>query len=155
MAAGNGRNIKDALVAMLQAVTYGAEPAFNMVLDNTRDEFSGSPNCLVLPDKLVSTVESNVTMAHKQTFSLVLHLPVEKLDTIEQAQYNQMYDLVDLVMNAVENGFYTDFVSQHAPNMHNYLMTCDQGTIRPVQSKIGPILMANMSVSVTYSQNVF
>lgn len=153
--AGITRQIKDALVVALQAVEYGGEPAFVSVLDNTHDEFSGFPAALVLPDKITSVPEGlGRVMQHTANYQIVTHVPVASPSDVEQTQYDTMYDLADLVQGAVESGFFNNILSQQISGFASYDMQCKQGIIRPVQSKIGPILLATLNVEVTYSQDV-
>lgn len=152
---GTTRKIKDALVAMLQAVQYGGENAFTSVLDNTHDEFTGFPAALVLPDKVTSVPEAlGGVMQHVARFVVVTHIPVASVSSVEQTQYNTIYDLNDLVMNAVESGYLNDFISQQIPGFASYNMECTEGAIRVAKSKVGPILLATLNVEVTYSQDV-
>lgn len=153
---GYTRQIKDALVAMLEAVQYGGEPAFVSVLDNTHDEFSGFPAALVIPDKIQSSPEAlGGVMTHVASYEVVTHIPVASASTVEQIQYNTIMDLSDLVQGAVESGFYRDFISSQIPEFASYNMECKQGIIRAVNSKIGPILLATLNIEVTYSQDVY
>jgi hypothetical protein len=153
--AGITRQLKDALVAILQTVQYGGEPAFVSVLDNTHDEFSGFPAALVLPDKITSVpMGLGGQMEHTAAFEFVTHIPVASPSDVEQTQYNTMYDLTDLLQNAIESGFFTNALSQQIAGFASYNMTCKQAVIRPVQSKIGPILLSRLNIEITYSQDV-
>ena len=74
---GNNRLIKDAVISILQAITYdaggGAEPAFVQVLDNTHDAFDGYPSVRVLPNTLKSVTETNMSREHTVSFAAIIH----------------------------------------------------------------------------------
>lgn len=156
---GNNRKIKDALISMLQGITYdtgsGPEPAFVNVLDNTKYEFEGYPSVLVLPNTLASTTAQSAQMDHTVSFATIMHFSLSDPATIETATYNQMYDLTDLIVDTVEHGDYIGQLSTIDPTITNWRMDVKQARWYVATGKIGALLLCNVDIEVTYSKDVY
>lgn len=156
---GNNRRIKDALVTVLQGVTYdtgsGGEPAFVNVLDNTKDEFEGYPSVRLLPNDITSITGSSTQKDHTVSFAALMHFPLEDPANIESDVYNQMYDLTDLIVDTVEHGDYVGQLSAIDPAINNWKMEVSQATWQVVTGKIGSFLLCNVNINTTYSKDVY
>ncbi len=157
---GNSRKIKDALITILQGITYdtggGAEPAFVQVLDNTKDEFEGYPSVRVLPNTLSSVTADSESRDHTVAFAVIMHFPLSSPTDVESATYNHMYDLSDLIMDTAEHADYIGQLSTIDPTFINWLMNVTQVRwyISP-NAKPGPILLCNINIEVSYAKSLF
>jgi hypothetical protein len=151
---GLNRRIKDALVSILSGLTYGGEPAFVSVLDNTHAEFSGSPVARVLPDGYKSVTGSNYQKDHTVSFSIIISWPLEDPSDVEADLYNAMYDLTDVVVNALELGDHAGQLTTVDPTIQDWKMDVTKAAWRLAAGKTGALLLDEIIVEVTYSQDV-
>lgn len=156
---GLNRRIKDALVTILSGMTYdagaGAEPAFANVVDNTHNDFEGSPIARVLPSDYTSVTGSNVQRDHTVTYSVILSWALEDPRDIEANLYNQMYDLTDLIVNTLQSDDYSGELTSLDPKIQDWMMNVNQATWRIGAGKTGALLLCEIKVAVTYSQDIY
>lgn len=151
---GMNRKIKDALVTILTGLTYGGEPAFVSVLDNTHSEFAGSPVARVLPDGYRSVTGSNYQKDHMVSFSVIISWPIEDPSNIEADLYNAMYDLTDVVVNALELGDHAGRLSAIDPTIQDWKLDVTRANWRLAAGKTGALLLDEIIVEITYSQDI-
>lgn len=165
---GNSKRIKNALMAMLTAIQYdaggGAENAFAQVLDNSRNIFDGYPNAQVLPGDI--TVERPTTgQADKAPAYIVrIRIPLESLDAanetrtpdeIQSAAYDQMYDLTDLVIDAVDQADHDASLTDDAGLISITMMDATRGDWLVVTAADGSVLLCDVNLAVSYSRNLY
>lgn len=152
------RRIKDGIVGVLQGITYdtgsGPEPAFVSVLDNTKDEFQGYPSVRVLPNDFNSEPGEMSQRDHTPSFTLILHLPLESASEIESATYDQMYDLTDLIVDALEHADYEGTLNGESLTHNTWRLVVPQVSWFVATGKAGALLLCNIDVEVSYSKNV-
>lgn len=156
---GMNRRLKDALVTILSAVQYdaggGPENAFAQVIDNTHDEFEQSPTLRILPNRLASITGSDTQKDHTVSLSAIMDFPLQDPANIESTTYNQMYDLVDLVVDTIEHADYIGQLSEIDPLIKNWKMDVTQATLSLAGTKEGAALLCNINIELTYSKDVY
>lgn len=155
---GASRKIKDGLVQILQGITYdtgaGAEPAFTSVISSSTDQFEGSPVAMVLPSALDSQTAASAQFDHTNAFSVWIFLSITDPASVEDAVYSQMLDLVDLVVDTTEHDDYIGRLSQIDPTFQNWIMNVSHTRIYTAAGKGGAYLVADMSITISYSKDV-
>ncbi|MGO4470336.1 hypothetical protein AB4Y95_00155 [Arthrobacter sp. M-10] len=156
---GDSRKIKDGLVQILQGITYdggsGQEPAFAQVITDSRDQFEASPTVMILPTGLTSQTSTNVEFDHTNSFSLWIFLSITDPEAVESAVFDQMLDLVDLVVDTTEHADRIGQLSTIDPTFQNWMMNIARSRIYVSGGKGGAYLVADMTVQVSYSKDVF
>lgn len=154
------RHIRDAVIQVLQGIQYdagsGPEPAFdpdaNPVTSNPADELKGEPFCLVYPGKLETKKAARGIQDRTVNLCVFLELSLESSTGRTQAQtYDYMYDLTELVLNALDEGDYTDALHSDDSTIVNWIMNASVGTMRPAKSKVGVVLLCQIDVAIKYS----
>jgi hypothetical protein len=155
---GKNRRIKDALVTILQGITYdagsGAEPAFVSVLDNTKDEFNGYPAVRVLPNNLSSVTGSTFQRDHTVSYAVIMHFPLEDPSNIESNLYNQLSDLSELIVNTMEQADKSATLSAIDPQIQDWKIDVKSARWYVASGKAGALLLSNVDIEVTYSQDL-
>jgi hypothetical protein len=155
---GRNRRIKDALVTILQGITYdagsGAEPAFVSVLDNTKDEFEGYPAVRVLPNNLASVTGSTYQRDHTVSYAVIMHFPLEDPNNIESQLYNQLSDLSELIVNVMEQADKSATLSSIDPVIQDWKIDVKSARWYVAAGKAGSLLLSNIDIEVTYSQDL-
>lgn len=153
---GYSKRIKNALMTILQGITYdagsGPEPAFVQVLDNTHDEFEGYPSIRILPNKLPSKSAAVGDFDHTVSYALLTTFPLESTLDIESSTYDQLYDLTDLVVNTLEHADYTGQLSAIDPTIQDWMMNVPLSRWHVGQGKTGALLIGEITVEVSYHQ---
>lgn len=156
---GMSKKIKNALKTVLQGITYdtggGAEPAFVSVLDNTKDEFDGYPSMRILPNNINSSSAATGEFDHKISYALLMSFPLESTLDIESTTYDHMYDLTDLVIDTIEHADYVGQLSQIDSTIQNWMMNVPQSRWYVGQGKAGALLLAEITVELTYKKDLF
>lgn len=149
------RKIRDALVTILQGLTYdaggGAEPAFALVTGDPSLEFQQEPFALVFPAPILSTKAATGQNDREVQFSLLVLLNMEGGGRTQNSTYNYMYDLTELIMDALDKGDFHDVLNTADPTLGTWLMDSSRGTFLPAETKSGAALLCTIDVSVTYS----
>lgn len=155
---GKSRHIRDALVTLLQGVTYdaggGPEPALGIVTADPSAEFSAEPFCLVLPgpiDNIMVTTSQNDRTVH---FSVLLMLTMETVNRTRAATYNYMEDLTDLLMDTLDEADFHDQLNTVDNTIGTWLMATNRGEFVPGESKSGAVLLCTLDVTVSYSKDL-
>ena len=151
---GMNRNIKDALVTILGSLTYGGEPAFTAVLDNTRDETDGQPIARVLPAGFKSATATNVTRDHTVSYSIILTWSLQDPSDIESNLYDALYDYTALIVNALESDDYTGELTKINSSITDWLMNVPDVKWRLAVGKNGALLCCEVTVDISYSQEL-
>lgn len=151
---GMSRRIKDALVTIAQGIQYNGEPAFVSVLDNSQDEFEGYPSLVILPNQIGVSDVDNVDRDHTVSYTAIMHWPLSGPAVVPQDVFNQMYDLTDLVLYALEHGDYSGELSQIDDQIQSWMLNTTQARWYNGQSKSGALLLCAFNIEVSFSQFV-
>jgi hypothetical protein len=154
------RRIKDALISILEGIQYdvgnGPEPAFSAVLDNTHNDVEGSPVARVLPGRGIKvSTGSNTQKDYQVPFSVIISWPLEDPSDIEQSLYDRMYDITDLILEKVAAEDYIGELSTIDPQIINWRMDVSGTNWRLAAGRGGALLLCEVQIEVTYSQDVF
>lgn len=146
---GKTRQIKDAVIAKLIAMGSTTDGTHLItVLDNTKGAFEGYPSAQVLPLKLENKVLANHQMERTSGYAVLLHIPLEDTAESEQAAYNTMYDLVDLITDTFDTGSYDmglGFVLLFETTLADYQV---------VTMKNGVTLLVRIDIKAMYTKDV-
>lgn len=146
---GRTRQIKDAVIAKLVAMGSVADGTkLITVLDNTKGQFEGYPSAQVLPLTLENKVLANHQMERTSGYAVLLHIPLEDTPETEQAAYNAMYDLVDLITDTFDTGSYDmglGFVLLFETTLADYQV---------VTMKNGVTLLVRIDIKAMYTKDV-
>lgn len=159
------RAIKDALVTMLAAIQLdagtGAEDAFALVTDDPSKDFdTGYPYLLVFPadtqDEHVVTDESQRIVG----YTLIMLIPLEDKDnsyagsTGQLAAYNKMYDLSELVLDALDIGDWHSSLNQIDSSLGTLMVNSSRSGISVGDAKGGSVLICSIDVGVMYTKQL-
>ncbi len=155
---GKTRHIRDALVTLLQGVTYdaggGSEPAFGLVTADPSQEFTTEPFCLVYPamsqDVKGATGQNDRTAA----FAIFVMLNMETGTRTQAQTYNYMSDLTDLILDALDEGDFNDSLNISDNTLGTWLMDASRSDFRPAETKGAAVLLCSIDVAITYSKNL-
>lgn len=163
---GKSKRIKNALVTLLSSIQYdtgaGNEPAFAQVLDNARNVFDGWPNAQVLPGGLQVERPTTDEMDKTPAYIIRVRIPLEALkgeddertpDERQSAAYDQMYDLTDLIVDALAQDD-KDASLNDGSSIAITMMDAKQGDWRIVSGDDGAILLGDLDLTVSYSQDL-
>lgn len=164
---GKSKRIKNAVVAILTAITYdtgsGSEAAFAQVLDNPRNIFDGWPNAQVLPGGLRTDRATTDEMDKTPAYIIRIRIPLESLkntadtrtpDERQSAAVDQMYDLTDLVVDAIADADKASSLNDGAGTIAITMTDTKQGDWRVVSAGDGSVLMADIDLTVAYSRDL-
>lgn len=157
---GMTRRIKDAVVTILGGIKYdptGAgtnEPAFVSVLDNTKDDFEGYPAVRVLPNRLASATATNMERDHTPSLAIIVHWPLEDPANVESALFNQMYDITDLIVDAIEHGDYIGELSTLDAAIPSWMMNVRDARWTTGKGKAGALLLLSINIDISYSKDI-
>lgn len=150
------KRIKNALISVLAGIQLdaggGPENAFVQVVGDTSTEFDGYPSIRVMPGELDTQKASVAENERTVSFDLYVHLPLEANPATEAATYDRMYDLTDLIIDALDEGDYQGALNQADPTIKTYFLEAQKGDWRVTQSKGGALLLCRLSVNVRYSK---
>lgn len=159
MAAYNGasKRIKNALVTMLQGLTYdtggGEEPAFQSVRDNTQQRFEGYPALTVLPGDVTTEKESTRQNLKAVAYLLTVHLQFENTPESESAAYDQMYDLTDILIDKLDAADAAGELHTIDGGITTHILNATRGDWYLAPAKSGVILLCDVNVELRYTQN--
>ena len=148
------RALKNALVSLLQTITYdagsGPEQAFQLVTTDPKAEFDQEPYCFVHRIKTQSKLTQTGSNDRTVTFTLAIVLSLENGRRTQQATYDYMDDLTELTQNALDQADFTDALSSYQSTVNTYIVTADTNTPVPAQSKSGLVLLNTIDVAIKY-----
>ena len=155
------RHLRDALIEVLQGIQYdagsGPEQAFQLVDGNPSDEFDQEPYALVYPADLINTKSQTGEQDRNLQFEIFLLLKLENglnADSSARTQeqtYDYMYDLAELVLNALDEADWNDTLHSDDVTIVNWILNASRGTFLPAKMKAGAVLVCTIHVSVEYS----
>lgn len=156
---GKSRRIKDALVALLEGVTYdkgsGAGPAFQKVLGSNWSGFDGYPVAQVLPGREATSRPTTGQADKTPDYIVRIRLPLEDTEQSEQETFDYMYDLSDLVIDAIHDADQRSTLEDGRGPLDIYQMDCEQGDWLEVASDNGSNLFFDINVTVSYSKDLY
>ena len=147
MAESKARDIKNALVGLIEPLQLDGETAFVEVKGHPRGEFDGFPSVRVLPADVSS---ENVAFGENDrtvSFTVRTHLPVKT----DGSEFDRMYELTDLLVDALEQA---DFDNTLQSQVGTYILTASRGTWMDVSTQSGVVLQCDIDVDVSYSKEL-
>jgi hypothetical protein len=168
VAAYNGVNkrFKNALMGLMTGLTYdignGPGQAFVTVTGDATTEFDSYPIVRVLPGEMdtqkASVAENERTLA----YDCYVHLPLENRPThtvngqplamSEGDIVDWMYDLTDIILDALDEGDYHNVLSTYDSTLPSYFLEAQKGHYTVVGSKGGALLQCVVSLHLRYSK---
>lgn len=147
MADSKSKDIKNALVALLQGLQRDGEPAFQEVKGHPRGTYEGFPAARVQPGD--QTTSKGAHGQNDRTVNLTIRVLVEATDT--GAEFDQMYELTDLVLDALDTADYQgDFIE----SLDAEELNASRGDWFDMNSQsTGPLLACDITVGVEYSRD--
>lgn len=149
---GKSRTIKDALVTVLSGIQYQGEPAFVNVTDSTAEQFDGYPSVRLLPGSIENTKGSMAQMDRAVEYQAVIHMKLEDVENIQSDVIDQIYDLTDLVIDALDEADFDDSLREQVGG--SYLLRADRAEWDVVDSKAGALIMLVVTITAEYSKNL-
>jgi hypothetical protein len=152
---GKSKRIKNALVALVEGIQYdtgsGGGQAFEQVIGSSHAAFEGWPNAQVLPGD-VTVEKPTVNQADRTPAYFVrIRLPLEDTQQAQDAAYDQMYDLTDLVIDAVDQADYDGSLQDGTGLIAITMMNATRGDWIIEPSSNGINLVCDVNVQITYS----
>lgn len=147
---GKSRQIKDQLVSILTSLQSGGDQAFTSVLDNPYGTFDGTPTAQVLPGRLAMSRESSQQVDKAPTYVVRVRVDDENTAEGQQAVVNALYDLSDLVMDAIADADQDNTLG----SIGAYMMDAELGEWAPFSTNDGIQLVFDINVTITYSRNL-
>ena len=145
--APSSKAIKNALVTLLDGLELGGEPAFIDVKGYPTSMFDGMPSVFVMPAD--QTTEKAAVSQNDRTVAFVITTHVaEKTDG---SDYDYLYDLTDLIINALDNADYDDTFSA---TLGTYLLNASRGDWYKADTQAGPALIVDINVAISYSKDL-
>jgi hypothetical protein len=156
------KRIKNALMLMLGAIQYdtgaGATAAFKQVLDNSRGVFIGWPNVQVLPGSMTDDRQSVDQADITVEYILRLRIPLEDTDQDQSSAFDMVYDLTDLIVDAVDSADQDSTLADGTGNLAsllgNFLMQASRGEWIVYPANEGDIFVCDVNVQITYSKSL-
>lgn len=152
------RKIRDALIGILNAVSYdaggGAEPAFALVTGDPSTEFAQEPYALVYPAPTLDSKGATGQNDREVQFEILLLLSMQNGQRTQSQTYNYMYDLSELVLDALDEGDFTDALDTQDASIGAYLMDAKRSSFIPADVKGGAVLLCTIDVSISYAKNL-
>lgn len=153
--------MKDALVSLLQGITYdaggGAEPAFANVTDNNVGAFEGDPNVQVLPGALTVDLPTTGQADKTPAYIIRLRVPMEDNNISQSTAFNQMYDLTDLIIDAITQADHDGTLVTAVgalPGINMLNVTATRGDWIDMTSFGGAELICDVNVENYYSRDL-
>lgn len=148
---GKSRSIKNALLQLLKDIQYEGEPAFANVTDDTSTDFEEYPVLRLLPDFIEN--EKGAMSQNDRTVNLqaVVMLPLEDPAHIQAQVIDQIYDLTDLVLDALDQGDFRSRLEQIDPTIGTFILSATMANWEPVDTKAGAQIMMVINISAEYS----
>lgn len=147
MAASKTRDIRDALVGLIQPLQLDGESAFVEVKGHPNGQFDGFPSVRVLPLDIDREKGAFRQVDPTVAFTVRTHVP-EKDDG---SDFNYMYELTDLLMDALDEADATDALHE---TLDSYNMSAARGSWGYEDTQEGVVLFAEINVAVTYSKDL-
>lgn len=144
------RSIKDALVTLLEGITYNAEPAFGLVTDDPSLEANQEPFALVYPAPSTSKVVVVGEQDRTTCFDIFVTLSLENGQRTQVQTYNLMYDLTELIQNCLDVGDFNDSLNAIDTSLSINLMTAESSTFYPAKTDTASVLMCQVKVCITW-----
>lgn len=166
MAAYNSKpkRIKNGLIQMLSQIQYdaggGNEAAFVAVLGKARGDFTGYPIVRVLPDQLLTGKAAVSVNDRTAMFVCQVHLLLEDQDTNgtpidEAAIYDKMYDLTELILDALDEGDFQNALNTIDSTIGEYILNATRGEwLVATDTKGGAVLVCQVYVEIKYSKDL-
>lgn len=152
------RHIRDAVIALLQALTYdtggGAESAFALVTGDPSQEFGEEPYALVYPAQITDTKGATGQADRAVGFAIFIMLSTENKQRTQNATYNYMYDLEEIVLDALDSADFHDSLNATDNTIGTWLMDIQTGGLVPADTKSGGVLLCTINLIVSYSKNL-
>ena len=151
---GISKRTKNALIAIMSAVTYdagsGAQPAFQDVIGTTEGEFDGYPILRVLPGEL--RTEKAATAENERTLVFILRtvLPLEETTEASSAAYDKMYDLTDIILDTLDHGDYQGILTDTDPTLPTWMLNATRSDWIVAPTPAGVMLVCDVNVEVRY-----
>lgn len=147
MAESKGKDIKDAIIALVEGIQLDGEPAFLEVKGHPWGQFDGYPSVRVLPAD--QSTEKGAFGQNDRTVSLSIrtHLPVSE----SGSEFDQMYVLTDLIMDALD---VADFNNTFSGSLGTYVLNASRGAWQEDDTQSGPVIACDIDVDVSYSKNL-
>lgn len=140
------KKIKNAIISLVQGIQYKNEPAFVNVMGTPRGEFDGYPAARVLPGDI--TTEKGAYSQNDRVVALTLRIHVPS--TKEGTEFDTMYDLTDLVLDALDTA---DYEGEFISAVGVLEINASRGDWFDTDSPTGPILACDIAIEVTYSKD--
>lgn len=151
-------HIRDAIIELLQDITFdagsGAEAAFGLVTNDPAAEFDQEPYCLVYPGKL-DTKKAAVGLQDRDVyFAIFIELTLETKNRTQAQTYDYMYNLSELVLNALDVGDFTGVLNTEDSTIVNWILNASRSTMKPAKTKAGAVLLCQIDACVSYSMDL-
>lgn len=151
---GKSKRIKNALKAIATDLQYNDEPAFQEVLGSNAGAFNGYPNLQILPGDIstehVTTGESD----HAPAYILRVRIPLEDTNTAQETAVDKMYDLTDLLIDAIEDQDTHMSLTDDDGLIAITKMDAARGDWLEVPASNGANLVCDVNVQITYSKDL-
>ena len=154
MSAGMSRRIKDALVLLAQGLQYDGEQAFQQVVDNDRQAFSGWPSLQVLPNDLMLERESTDQSDKTVGFFYRIWIPLEDTDESQTSAWNQLLDLSDILVDAIADTDSEQSLADGQGLISVMMMDAQRAGWLELPTKSGASLVCDVTVTIRYSKNL-
>jgi hypothetical protein len=85
---------------------------------------------------------------------VIISWPLEDPSNVEKDLYNSMYDLTDVIVNALEHDDHIGQLSVIDPTIQDWMMNVNSAKWHAAVGKTGALLICDINVAVSYSQDV-
>lgn len=142
--------IKNALVDLIDDLTYEDETAFTSVVGHNGGEFDGYPAVRVLPGDTTTEKASVSQNDRTLTFIVRTHLPVKE----DGSEVDYMYDLTDLLLDQFDSGDFLNALNAKDATIKTHILNATRGDWFDSDTGTGVVLMCDINVEVRYSKNL-
>lgn len=142
-------------MTLLGGLQYGGETAFVDVIDTTADEFKGFQVLRVLPGHLDN--EKSMMSASDRTvnYMLIGHLRLEDTNVVPTEKFDQLYDLTDLIVDALDEWDVGNTLNLTDPDLSSWIMSTSRGDwMLETLPGVGAVLTWNIDLQVSYSKDL-
>ena len=136
---------RNAIIDLLETVQLDGEPAFAAVQGDPYGAYDKTPIVRVLPASQDSNTAAYRTTDRTVNFNVRTTLPMKRTD-----EFDRLYTLTDLIIDALDQA---DAADTFSGTLGTYMMTTTHGDWFEESSESGPMLTAEINVSVAYSKN--
>lgn len=155
---GKAKRIKNSLVALLTGIQYdagsGPEDAFQQVLGSNYGTFTGWPNVQVLPGHEAVTVVTTHQNDKAPDYIIRVRIALEDTSQSQDAAFEQMYDLSDLMIDAISDADHDSTLNDSEGTLGVYMMNINQGDWAILPTNGGLCLAFDLIVQVTYARDM-